>query len=254
MTLQAAVYMWHPEGIDTFDDYLGTISHFYDTKSAGTTDDMWMTSITLAHWRPQTELEGTISTSEVAIEKNLEKSRRASLKQEKGGDEEDDWDSSDEEDTERAPNSMVSEPWPFPPASVKDSRTEGDPIRNLISSISEQSISLAITGDGMGRYWTCSLVCDLMDDHMMARCAAGVHAILQNFIHQQYTGRALVFAYLLGEICRKMALECERFMNQIDIIMGTQVSLPQGDHKHGVTDNCSGPSCSKECSGRTQTR
>ncbi|KAK0627931.1 hypothetical protein B0T14DRAFT_513555 [Immersiella caudata] len=222
VTLQAAVYMWHPEGIDTFDDYLGTLSHFYDTKSAGTTDDMWITSITLTHWRPQTELEGKISLSEVAIEKQLAAERRNLKATRKEEEEEDDWDSSEDEDVEQTPNSMVNEPFQFPPASVKDSRTEGGSVRNLISSISEQSISLVLTGDGMGRYWTCSLVCDLMDDHMMARCAAGVHAILQNFIQQQYTGRALVFAYLLGEICRKMAIECERFMNQIDRIMGTQ--------------------------------
>ncbi|KAH7327720.1 hypothetical protein B0I35DRAFT_415566, partial [Stachybotrys elegans] len=233
VALQAAVYIWHPEGIDTLDDHLGTLSHFDDSKSAGTTDDMWLTSITLAHWRPQSELESKISETEAEnlkteklereklgrekLEKGKEEAKRANGNEE----EEEDWDSSDEGDTEAT---GPGEGYPCPPVSVKDLRVKGgsDPERHLISSISEQAISLVITGDGMGRYWTCSLVCDLMDDRMMARYAAEAQKILQNFIHQQYTGRALVFIYLLGEICRSLSLECERFMRELDQIMGLQ--------------------------------
>ncbi|KAK0711804.1 hypothetical protein B0H67DRAFT_301164 [Lasiosphaeris hirsuta] len=246
ITLQAAVYMWHPEGIDTFDDHLGSLSHFSDSESAGTTDEMWLTSITLAHWRPQSELESKISAAEVEIElKDKEDNRKEFAEKmvkekakeaDRNEEEWDDWDSSDEVDTE-APGPAEGDP--FPPASVKDLRVKGasDPERDLISSISEQAISLVITGDGMGSYWTCSLVCDLMDEGMMARYAAEVQKILQHFIHQQYTGRALVFSYLLGEICRSLSLECERFMSQIDQIMGLQVGAPHGTTSRVGTAN-----------------
>jgi Mg2+ and Co2+ transporter CorA len=42
---------------------------------------------------------------------------------------------------------------------------------------------------------------------------------LQMFIHQQDTGRQLVFLLLLGYMCEKLATECDRFMTELDRIM-----------------------------------
>jgi hypothetical protein len=45
------------------------------------------------------------------------------------------------------------------------------------------------------------------------------------FIHQQDTGRQLVFLLLLGYMCEKLATECDRFMTELDRIMNLNVSF-----------------------------
>ena len=37
--------MWHPDALDTIDNYFGTSSRFTDSR-----ESMWVTSITLSHW------------------------------------------------------------------------------------------------------------------------------------------------------------------------------------------------------------
>lgn len=204
---------------------------------------MWLSSITLAHWRPQNDVERKLSEAQGAIEEKDKKEREKKEKEKKEREQEEeekkrkrteaaeelpddsltDGESSDDDEV-RGPGPSTSTA--FPPASVEDWRgREADDLdpQNQLSSISEQSISLVITGDGMGRSWTCSLVCDLIDERMVVKYAAEIKTILQMFIHQQYTGRALVFTYLLGQICKALSMECERFMNQIDKIMGVKV-------------------------------
>lgn len=244
LVLQAAVHIWHPDGIDTFDNHLGTLSHFSDNKAGGTRAEMWFTGITIAHWRPQNERESDLSRAEANLEtkerekreEDREKEKKRKKKQEeaeKKNEEDDDWDSDSDDDDVRGLGPDPS-PVPFPPAAVADWRTKGNKNaeQDSLSTISEQSISLVVTGDGMGRNWTCSLICDLMDEKMVAKFAIEIKDILQLFIHQQYTGRALVFTYLLGQICKMLAMECERFVGQIDQIMGTQVWFSINDEMY----------------------
>lgn len=44
--VRAFAYVWHPDALDTFDNYFGTTSQFADTK-----DTLWTSSITLSHWK-----------------------------------------------------------------------------------------------------------------------------------------------------------------------------------------------------------
>jgi len=61
----------------------------------------------------------------------------------------------------------------------------------------------------------------------MSRLFAGyaeeIKDILQMFIHQQYTGRVLVFLLLLGYLCESLSKECEKFTEELDDIMGMDV-------------------------------
>ena len=211
--LQAAVHMWHPEAVDTFDNYLGTLSHFSDNDAAGKSG-VWFTDITISHWRPYTRFENSQNSTEHSVE---EKERQGREK------EYEEWAKSnpaaDELDPLKLPSAMIIEQ--FPPSTVNDERhgEKGDPL----STIDEECISLVMTGDSLGRDWTCTLVCDLMDEHMILEYAKEIKSILQMFIHQQYTGRALTFVFLLGLICKVLAVECEKYMDELDRIMGLEV-------------------------------
>ncbi len=59
---------------------------------------------------------------------------------------------------------------------------------------------------------------------MVAGYIAEVRDILQMFIHQQYTGRALVFVLLLRLHVRESRSGCEKFMEQLSNITGMGVS------------------------------
>jgi hypothetical protein len=39
------VYLWHPDALDTFDDYFGSTSRFQDRR-----ETLWTTTITISHW------------------------------------------------------------------------------------------------------------------------------------------------------------------------------------------------------------
>jgi hypothetical protein len=43
--VEAFIYIWHPDALDTFDNYFGASSRFADTREA-----LWTTSITISHW------------------------------------------------------------------------------------------------------------------------------------------------------------------------------------------------------------
>ena len=44
--MSAFAYVWHPDALDTFDNYFGTTSHFADTR-----DTLWTSTITISHWK-----------------------------------------------------------------------------------------------------------------------------------------------------------------------------------------------------------
>jgi hypothetical protein len=69
-TLQALIYMWHPEALDTFDGHLGPLSDFVDhyKKMPRGGDDMWRTSITLSHWRLRNIRQSKIHNIEAKVE------------------------------------------------------------------------------------------------------------------------------------------------------------------------------------------
>lgn len=103
----------------------------------------------------------------------------------------------------------------FPPQSVADERS---------GKIHDLRLSLAITGDSRGRSWTCSMVCELFSETQAASYALEAAETLQMFIHEQDTGRALVFMLLLGYMCEALARECDIFIKELDEITGRSVS------------------------------
>ena len=116
----------------------------------------------------------------------------------------------------------------FPPKNVSDTRgkksNRGRRRRDPSSTIRQFSMSLVMTGDLNGQYWTCTLISDLIDEESVLQYTMEARQICQMFIHQQYTARALVFILLLGYLCDSLSIECENFMDELTIIMGMDVS------------------------------
>lgn len=104
----------------------------------------------------------------------------------------------------------------FPPQSVAEERS---------GKIHDLRLSLAITGDSRGRSWTCSMVCELFSEAQASDYALEAAETLQMFIHEQDTGRALVFMLLLGYMCEALAGECNKFIKELDRITGRSVSF-----------------------------
>jgi len=258
--LEALVYMWHPDALDTFDDHLGKLSHFFDDPSKGG-GEMWLSTATISHWRLQTHDESDLSKIGDKIEKDERSDRFQKLRNSDAKEkmrwrervkrlmpirtaEEPKWastevtdgaDRTDAEDGETAANGNPSTAIGatlFPPSTVSDRRARKRPQdgeRGPLSTIRELSMSLVMTGDPLGRHWTCTLVCDLVDEKTVSRYAEKINDILQIFIHQQYTGRALVFLLLLGCLCEALSKECENFMEEVDRIMGLDVRAALSD-------------------------
>jgi len=103
----------------------------------------------------------------------------------------------------------------FPPQSVAEERS---------GKIHDLRLSLAITGDSRGRSWTCSMVCELFSEAHASDYALEAAETIQMFIHDQDTGRALVFMLLLGYMCEALAGECDKFIKELDRITGRSVS------------------------------
>lgn len=191
--------MWHPDALDTFDDHLGNLSKsstVYTQSSTILNDlngrvdpgDVWISTITLSHWRLQSDYQKFLLGME------------------------------DGNDTERV---MTD----FPPQSVSDKRSPAEEGQHHLLSIREMSMSLVFTGDRMGRTWTCTILCELIDEKAVSGYMLEIMKIQQMFIHQQYTGRNLCFILLLGYMCQSLARECESFAEELDKIMGMEVSV-----------------------------
>lgn len=226
--------MWHPDALDMFDDHLGDLSSFFDTTNQSLTgsEDTWISSITLKHWRLLDDVESKVRKAEKDVDKEERKSRlnakeqaaarRAEEVHRKKG-------RRQAQESEDNADKKKEDEFRFPPQNVPDQRlysetwTQQD--YGQLSKIHELALSLVITGDEKGRNWTCSIICELFNEEDVANYASEVSHILQMFIHQQYTGRVLVFLLLLGYICERLAEECDRFMNELDGVMGMHVSI-----------------------------
>ncbi|CZT10086.1 uncharacterized protein RCO7_03218 [Rhynchosporium graminicola] len=177
------IYMFHPDGLDTFDTYFGIISRFTESREA----TMWTTSITISHWsiRPVSLSQGHIQ---------MFKENR------NNGD--------------------------FPPVSIArlGFGTSTTPKTSISSHrtdiVEERCSSLVITGDPSGYLWICSVWSSLTDAESLTPAIHSLPGVLQKFIHQQATGRCLVFLVLLGHLCEKLAGEYEFILERLDIIVG----------------------------------
>jgi len=215
--------MWHTDALDTFDDHLGVLSQFLDIRKQVSSDgdDLWITSMTISHWCLQNEIQSRISKM---VYNNEERGREERVKKH-----------SEQflkdkilEKTEPVSDGMITY---FPPKNVSDNRgkksTRGWRRKDPLSTIRYLSMSLVMTGDPNGQYWTCTLVSDLIDEESVLQYTTEARQICQMFIHQQYTARALVFLLLLGYLCDSLSIECENFMDELTSIMGMDVSKPR---------------------------
>ncbi|KAH8748551.1 hypothetical protein F5882DRAFT_311324, partial [Hyaloscypha sp. PMI_1271] len=173
---------WHPDALDLFDDHLGPLSRFSNIQVC----DVWITSISISHWRLQTEAENYIYTLETELEEDNKR-----------------------EDSQESRKYLI--------LGKRNLSEEGQP---QLSTIRELSMSVVFTGDRMGRCWTCTILSEVIDEEAAQGYTKEINDILQMFIHQQYTGRILSFILLLGYLCESLSKECEKFTVELDKIMG----------------------------------
>lgn len=237
--MQAMVYMWHPDAIDTFDDHLGELSNFRDTTDQSVTgsENTWISSITIKHWRLLGETETMIRKAEKKVDEDERLARLGADANKRccmllGRKKKPVVHLSAEEEEANVAKAVEERDndRDFPPLSVRDDRRGSAFLLwwniHELNKIHELSLSLAITGDAMGRSWTCSVICELFNEEDMIQYTGEASRILQMFIHQQDAARSLVFLMFLGYMCLALAKECDSFMYELDGVMRLDVSPP----------------------------
>lgn len=215
------ILMWHPGALDAIDDSLGELSHFISAENQLSNGEgvMWTTSITISLWRLQDDLESTIYEIEDLLESD-EKEKRLNCGQQKlekpSRRRSKLWGSYNK--TSQPPKAPIN---PFPPESVSDERKNHE---HRLSTIRSLSMSLVISGDRMGRFWMGSIISEIFDEAQVKEYSDEIKELLQMFIHQQYTGRVLAFLLLLGHMCESLSKECNNFAEEVNDIMGLDVS------------------------------
>jgi hypothetical protein len=190
--LKAFICGWHPDALDTFDSYFGSSSRFSDTREA-----MWTTTITISHW----------SIKEAKLPKAQ---------------------------TDRFYEGRIK--GLFPPDSIaalslleaekgsgKSMSINDKPPKTV--EIEERSSSLVVTGDSHGVFWVCTIWSSLTKHKALASHINSLPAILQLFIHQQVSGRCLVFLIILGHLCEKLAEEYENMLDELNKVVDLGVSI-----------------------------
>jgi hypothetical protein len=90
--------------------------------------------------------------------------------------------------------------------------------------LEEHSSSLVITGDAHGYNWICTIWSSLTDFKSIKNSIDRLPDILQLFIHQQASGRCLVFLIILEHICEKLASEYTKILEHFDRVVELGVS------------------------------
>lgn len=185
--------MWHPDGLDTFDNYFGASPRFAENR-----ETMWTTTITISHWsiRPTDPSHYNREW--------LDQLERFSEDRSNGD---------------------------FPPVGIAKLgfSSSGQPGKNIEPMkpsyiIEERSSSLVVTGDPSGYFWVCSVWSSLTDYDSICSPVQSLPSVLQSFINQQASGRCLVFLILLGHLCEKLALEYATILSRLDTIVELGVS------------------------------
>ena len=109
-----------------------------------------------------------------------------------------------------------------------DTGVEPEPQEEHI--VEEQATSIVFTGDPSGYLWICSVMSPVTDSKSIGKVITdhkgGIPKILRKFIHQQGSGRCLVFLLLLGHVCEKLAGEYTLLLKRLDDIMDIGVCFP----------------------------
>ncbi|RDW66529.1 hypothetical protein BP6252_10164 [Coleophoma cylindrospora] len=110
----------------------------------------------------------------------------------------------------------------FPPKSIAILRGKKGKVAvsTLATMLEERSSSLVITGDPSGYSWICSIWSSLTDSEALSAPVSNLAPVLQKFIHQQASGRCMVFLILLAHLCLNLAGEYEVILSRLDAIVG----------------------------------
>jgi len=178
--------MWHTDAIDTFDNYFGNSSSFYDSKN-----DTWITSITLSHWGFKKE-----KTAESAT---FDEGR----------------------DSASFPPKTVM----LHPENKKSTSDAIDVDQLTKQKIEEGSSSLVISGDILGNFWTCSVISSMVPEAEMNERLSDLQYTITDFIHQACSGRCLVFLSFLGMLCESLAKEYDAILERLTKVIKLGVGL-----------------------------
>ncbi|KAI9736318.1 MAG: hypothetical protein M1834_001204 [Cirrosporium novae-zelandiae] len=203
---QAFIYVWHPDALDTFDEYFGSRSRFTDTKPESDSS-IWTTSITISHWGFKSkdfpeELSEQFSEQRDTGPYPPEKlpgpsSKSSSLKG-----------SNDKTSTKSTENS-----------------TQKDDEQEKGTQLEKRSSSIVFTGDPLGHFWTCSMVSSIIDKRHMDKYVLEVQDVSRLFIYRQASGRLLSFLILLGHFCHKLAEDYTVLVNDLEDRVGLSSRL-----------------------------
>jgi hypothetical protein len=200
-------------------DALDTFSNYFSTIShfADTREALWTSTITLSHWKL---LPTNIST-----------------------------DSSDpfHEGKENAGRTNGI----FPPKKVTTSE-----VATSEYVLEERSSSLVITGDANGYNWICTIWSSLTDFKSIKNSIKRLPEILQLFIHQQASGRCIVFLIILEHICEKLASEYSRILEHLDSIveLGVSCGVVKSQMTANQAPNSREKSCLRDSNGKSTIR
>jgi hypothetical protein len=195
--VQAFVYVWHVESLDTFDNHFSNYSRF--SNSRGT--DGWITSITLIYWSIDSMREigssdsGTSNADEKHLLDSFNEGRRHAQ---------------------------------FPPKSFqrensffrgKKQNHDGDSNRNLYT-VQENAASLVISTNIMGEFSKCTVISRLIPENMYPGLVEKANTIRAVFISLPSRAKCLTFVLFLGAICNGMAIQYENILRELTKTIG----------------------------------
>jgi hypothetical protein len=224
----ASMYMWHPDGVDGFDDYFGTTSRFSEVRNPNVT---WTTTINLSYW-------GFLSASNSgSIDKWFDdlpnETKEIFDEARASGDFPPDYVrgnfNSGPTTVGHGLSGFLVKLWQRiavknSPARKADARAEKTKLEANWLKVEERSSCLVITGDEKGRFWTCSVWSSLLDEGFMATHMTKVSEIMKLFVHQLAVSRSMVFIFLLGHTCEKLADEYKFFLGELEKLVKLGVS------------------------------
>lgn len=223
-------YIWHPAGIDGFDDYYGTISRFSENLDSNWT---WTTTINLSYWVFLSTNIPDFKDKDKDFDELPEHMKKLFDENRTCADFPPKPVLVDSRDT-RTPISqgfstpiiafcyrLMGKDQPFKRRDIDEEEAKSS--KNM-SRVEERSSCIVITGDVDGRFWTCSVWSSLVDEKIMAANIDSISLIIRQFIHQQRIGRGLVFIFLLGCICEKLVGEYKVFIERLEDFVGLGVS------------------------------
>jgi hypothetical protein len=213
--LGAWIYLWHPDALDTIDDYFGTESRFVNSKEKL----KWITSINIAQYVSHQSVVPSFYLGRCLLFFESWTLRPDALS---------------DRDLDRFDENRSN--GDFPPRSVarlgldsakKTRRRKKKLATEALPIVDERSSCLVMSGDQQGYFWQCSVWSSVTDAEGVAeQSIRATEKVLHHFINRQGSARCLVFLVLLGHLCEHVAIHYDDVLSRLDDILGLGVSLP----------------------------